>query len=126
MKEYVHHMHTLGTILQIPSMFNTTVTPTPLNILVNRSKAWSLLPYISSSSTTPIINTPYFTIQTYASLINTHHNIVITRMVHLSPPEPSPWNNGFANKQVIRYITTRKNSSFPAEFQQNSVILSLD
>ena len=58
MGQYARRMDSLGTILQIPSMFAINVPPTPLNTFVNRSKKWSQLSYLTTAPTTHIINIP--------------------------------------------------------------------
>ena len=56
--KYERCMHILGTILQIPSIFTTIIQPTPLHVLVNRSKTWSKLPQMFPPSMTHNINIP--------------------------------------------------------------------
>ena len=44
-RNYEHQMAIIGNTLQIPTIFNTTAPPTPINTLVNCSKKWSQLTY---------------------------------------------------------------------------------
>ena len=42
---YASHMHNIATSLHVPTSFNTTAPPTPINTPVNRCKNWSQLTY---------------------------------------------------------------------------------
>ena len=109
MREYARRMYTLGTILQIPSMFATTIPPTPLNTFVNRSKTWSQLPYMSSTSTTPIINIP--TLQNSNICLPLKYPsqyCYYTDGSFTPPPKPSPQNNGLAKKRDMGYTILSK------------------